>query len=81
MITFKFWKIFLGSNRKTSEIVEAKNVEADMIKAQTIGDIKRTKKKIDRINKDTNSKLNKVSKDLNKITIRFAIGMGRIKGC
>jgi hypothetical protein len=81
MIHFKFWKIFLGSDKKSSERVEAKTLEADLIKAQTMEDITRTKENIDKINRDTNIKLKNVSKDLNQITIRFAIGMGRIKGC
>ncbi len=59
--------------------VEEKRVEAHDLKNQMTTDILRIKKKVDKINKDTNIKLQEISADLETVTYQIAVATGAKK--
>lgn len=75
----KIFKKLLGSDGQAEEIVQGKREEAHQIKNQMTRDILHIKKRVDKINRDTNVKLNEISVDLETVTYNIAIATGAKK--
>lgn len=72
----ELFKKLLGSDGHNAQIVKRKTLEAEGIKQSIHDDMLRIKKKVDRVNKNTNTKLNEISADISTVTYRIAIVTG-----